>query len=76
MFGTGGGGPPGVSCLEEKFDRPLGRSGTLLRKPVGAAGSLGGPLDPPPLKWAGPAERPPGGRIGPRLGAASEEEIR
>lgn len=65
VLGTGGGGPPGVSCL--RLGRPLGRSGTVPRELGGAPGSLGGP----PLKGVGPQERPPGGSTGPRLGAES-----
>lgn len=69
VFGTGG-GPPGLSCLEK--DRPLGSSGALFLKPEGAPGSLGGPLDPPPVpKEAGPEGRPPRGNIGVLLGAES-----
>lgn len=66
VLGTGGGGPPGVSCLE-KLGRPLDKSGTWLRTPPGAPGSLGGP----PPKGVGPQERPPGGSTGPRLGPES-----
>lgn len=71
VLGMGGGAPTPLSCLDGKFGRPLGRSGTLLRPPEGAPGSLGGPgelltllkeLEPPVL---------PGGRMGARLGPES-----
>lgn len=69
VFGTGG-GPPGLSCLEK--GRPFGSSVALFLKPEGAAGSLGGPLDPPPVpKEGGPEGRPPGGKIGARLAVES-----
>lgn len=84
MLGTGGGAPPGESCLDGKPGRPLGRSGALLRPPAGVPGSLGGPplglppppkgLGPPPPKGLGPPDRPPGGRMGPRLGPESDRE--
>lgn len=76
MLGTGGGAPPGESCLDGKPGRPLGRSGALLRPPAGVPGSLGGPPLglPPPPKGLGPPDRPPGGRMGPRLGPESDRE--
>lgn len=72
MLGTGGGGPPEVSCLDEKLGRPFGRSGAPPRGTAGIPGSLGGPDGLPPLpKGLGPPEREPGGRTGPRLGPES-----
>lgn len=71
VLGMGGGAPPGVSCLEERFVRFLGRSGTPPRTTDGPPGSLGGPVTWPPPKGLGLPPKRLGGSAGPLLGPES-----